>query len=160
MSFWFYWKILIVGGGSVLTKKTYKTANGLEIEADLVFWTFGNKLNNESLQNHFGPVLNVQGRINHLQVEGYTNIFALGDIIPIPEFKTSYHAVEHANVASHNIHTLETSKDPSKAHKSMKPTILCSFGPNDGVGEINGFVIGGFFAKLLKAKSLFIDIME
>ncbi|KYQ93160.1 putative apoptosis inducing factor [Tieghemostelium lacteum] len=145
-------------------RKTYTTESGRQIEADLVFWTVGNKLNNESLQTHFAGVLNDQGRIkvnNSLQVEGHQNIFAIGDINSIPELKTSYHAGAHGGVAASNIIAIESAKDKSniklKEHKSMKPTMLCSFGPKDGIGQLNGWVLGKTIGSLLKSKNLFAD---
>ncbi|KYQ93161.1 putative apoptosis inducing factor [Tieghemostelium lacteum] len=132
-------------------RKTYTTESGKQIEADLVFWTVGNKLNNEPLQTHFAGVLNDQGRIkvnNSLQVEGYQNIFAIGDINSISELKTSYHATSHAETAASNINAIESAKDKNnvklKEHKSQSPMMVASFGPKDGVGQVYGLVISGF----------------
>lgn len=145
-------------------RKTYTTESGKQIEADLVFWTVGNKLNNEPLQTHFAGVLNDQGRIkvnNSLQVEGYQNIFAIGDINSISELKTSYHATSHAETAASNINAIESAKDKNnvklKEHKSQSPMMVASFGPKDGVGQVYGLVISGFVVSLIKSKELFVD---
>ncbi|KYQ93971.1 hypothetical protein DLAC_11604 [Tieghemostelium lacteum] len=148
----------------VSEKSVYTTDSGRQLEADLVFWTVGNKLNNTPLQNHFYKALNENGRVKvnrQLQVEGYQNIFAVGDINNIDEMKNAYHAHYHGTIAANNIISLDSSKDKINAklssHKSMKPSLVVSFGPSDGIGQMYGWYIGSYFATIIQSKHLFTD---
>lgn len=55
----------------------------------------------------------------HLQVEGYDNIYAIGDCAHVTEPKMAYHAGLHANVVVTNIINSLTQK-PLKTYKPGK----------------------------------------
>ncbi|EGG21756.1 putative apoptosis inducing factor [Cavenderia fasciculata] len=139
--------------------KTYDTDKG-PVEADLVFWSIGNKTNNEYLQTHFATQLDQAGRIKvngSLQVEGHDNVFAIGDITNVDELKTSYNAAYHAAVVSKNIQALESKKKLS-VHKPSGVMISVSLGRKDGITQLpNGMILGGFMTAAVKSKGLFIS---
>ncbi|NWU90052.1 AIFM2 factor, partial [Upupa epops] len=92
----------------------------------------------------------------YLQVEGYENIYAIGDCADLKEAKMAYHAKLHANVAVTNIiHSL--------THKSLKTyepgsaTFLLSMGRNDGVGQVNGYYVGRLLVSIAKSRDLFVS---
>lgn len=55
----------------------------------------------------------------HLQLEGYENIYAIGDCADLREPKMAYHAALHANIAVTNIINSLTQK-PLKTYKPGK----------------------------------------
>lgn len=59
----------------------------------------------------------------HLQLEGYENIYAIGDCAHLEEPKMAYHAGLHANIAVTNILNSLTHK-PLKTYKPGKVTSI------------------------------------
>ncbi|GAM23566.1 hypothetical protein SAMD00019534_067410, partial [Acytostelium subglobosum LB1] len=142
--------------------RTYQTSNG-EVEADLVFWCVGNKINNELLQENFGGALDEHGHIKvneHLQVEGHDNVFAIGDITNTKELKTYYNAKYHAAIICTNLKACE-SKKKLAVYKPSGPLIFVSVGKNDGLAQTaGGTVIPGFVVKMVKSRGLFISMVQ
>ncbi|XP_008104845.1 ferroptosis suppressor protein 1 isoform X2 [Anolis carolinensis] len=93
---------------------------------------------------------------DHLQVEGYDNIYAIGDCADVKEPKMAYHAGLHADVAVTNIINSLTQK-PLKIYTPGSLTFLISMGSNDGVGQISGIYIGHFLVTVAKSKDLFVS---
>ncbi|XP_060053956.1 ferroptosis suppressor protein 1 isoform X2 [Erinaceus europaeus] len=95
-------------------------------------------------------------RVNeYLQVEGFSNIYAIGDCADLKEPKMAYHANLHANIAVANI--LNSLKQrPLKAYKPGGLTFLLSMGRNDGVGQISGFYVGRLMVRLAKSRDLLV----
>eukprot|EP01133_Synstelium_polycarpum_P005677 gene5677-6557_t len=139
--------------------RTYTTISGTAIEADLVFWCLGTKLNSEAYQVGFADKMTEHGRLRvnpTLQVEGYENIFAIGDITNIEELKTAYNAAYHANVTAKNISILASDKVGKLAIHKPSPSIMAlSVGRKGGVAQINGgVVLGGFLTSKIKSNVL------
>ncbi|KAK5580843.1 hypothetical protein RB653_000867 [Dictyostelium firmibasis] len=149
-----------------VSTKTYKTEKGVSIEADLVIWTVGIKLNNESYKSNFSNVINESGQLKvnlSCQVQGYDNIFAVGDITDFDELKTSYNASYHGGVVAKVIDGLSKGKsgDQLAKHKPSPPMIGLSLGPKDGVTQISSSMnLGSFLTRMLKSKGLFISKLQ
>ncbi|KAN0000285.1 hypothetical protein ACTFIZ_000739 [Dictyostelium cf. discoideum] len=144
--------------------KTYKTKNGLSIESDFVIWTVGIKLNNESYKSNFSNEINEIGQIKvnqSCQVQGYDNIFAIGDITDFDELKTSYNAISHGNIVAKVIKDLsngQKNKNQLSKHKLPGPIIGLSLGPKDGITQINSNLnFGSFITRILKSNNLLIN---
>nr|XP_020017625.1 apoptosis-inducing factor 2 isoform X2 [Castor canadensis] len=96
-------------------------------------------------------------RVNEfLQVEGYSNVYAIGDCADVKEPKMAYHAGLHANVVVANI-VNSLKQRPLKAYKPGALTFLLSMGRNDGVGQISGFYVGRLMVRLAKSRDLFVS---
>jgi len=84
----------------------------------------------------------------HLQVKGYKNIFALGDIIvmndqPVP--KLAQTAVQEAKVVAQNIARLQKKKPLIPYEVKLKGSLV-SLGTRQGAGTIFGMTVKGLFA--------------
>ncbi|EGC30594.1 hypothetical protein DICPUDRAFT_83476 [Dictyostelium purpureum] len=140
---------------------TYTTEKGEQIEADLLIWTVGIKINSEAYTNsHFQNSINQQGQIKvnaSLQVEGFKNIFAVGDVTDTKEFKTAFNASTHAKVVAKVIEAVNKNSNKLPTHTPSKPVMILALGKSDGVFQLpNQMVMGSFLSKLLKSKTLFI----
>lgn len=123
-------------------KRTYETKNSkTSITADLAFLCTGAHVNNRSLMNgSLKTKINpATGRLivnNYLQVDGYENIFAIGDICD-KQAKLAYLAGEQANYVGKLIPQLQNKKSNPKEYSAQtKPAILISLGRNGGVGQL------------------------
>ncbi|XP_076773063.1 ferroptosis suppressor protein 1 isoform X1 [Arvicanthis niloticus] len=147
-----------------------ETDKGTEVATNLVIVCNGIKINNSAYRSAFGD-LNMASscpaesklasngalRVNEfLQVEGYSNIYAIGDCADIKEPKMAYHAGLHANIAVANI-VNSMKQRPLKPYKPGALTFLLSMGRNDGVGQISGFYVGRLMVRLAKSRDLFIS---
>ncbi|XP_049646454.1 ferroptosis suppressor protein 1 [Suncus etruscus] len=135
------------------------TDKGTEVACNLVIVCNGIKINSQAYRSALEGRLASNGavRVNeHLQVEGHSNIYAIGDCTDLQEPKMAYHAGLHASIAVANI--VNTAKQrPLKAYKPGGLTFLLSMGRNDGVGQISGFYVGRLMVRLAKSRDLFIS---
>ncbi|XP_012579303.1 PREDICTED: apoptosis-inducing factor 2 isoform X3 [Condylura cristata] len=96
-------------------------------------------------------------RVNeYLQVEGCSNVYAIGDCADVKEPKMAYHAGLHASIAVANIIS-SMKQRPLKAYKPGGLTFLLSMGRNDGVGQISGYYVGRLMVRLAKSRDLFVS---
>uniref|UniRef100_W5N3P8 Ferroptosis suppressor protein 1 n=1 Tax=Lepisosteus oculatus TaxID=7918 RepID=W5N3P8_LEPOC len=122
-----------------LTNMTQKNTTvirdkGTEITADLVIPCTGNKVNSTTYSA--AMVDNGALRVKaHLQVEGWENVYAVGDCADVKEPKMAYHAGLHAGVAVTNIIHSLTNK-PLSCYKPGYMTMLA--GRDGGVGQFSG----------------------
>ncbi|XP_045921222.1 ferroptosis suppressor protein 1-like [Micropterus dolomieu] len=89
----------------------------------------------------------------HLQVEGFSNVFAVGDCANVSEPKMAYHAGLHATVAVSNIDNSLSGKALTSYHTG-NVTMLLAMGHNDGVGQFNGLKLPRFLVALGKSRDL------
>ncbi len=132
-------------------KKTYVTQKTqTNITADLTFICTGARINNKSLLNSpLKPKLNPEtGRIivnNYLQVDGFENIFAIGDISD-KEPKFAYLAKEQGDYVAKLIPLIQQKKPYPKEYRSHRyPAMLLSIGRNGGLAQLpnkSGTIIG------------------
>ncbi|ELW65724.1 Apoptosis-inducing factor 2 [Tupaia chinensis] len=136
-----------------------QTDKGTEVATNLVLLCNGIKVNSSAYRDAFENRLASNGalRVNeYLQVEGYSNVYAIGDCADVREPKMAYHAGLHANVAVTNI-VNSMKQRPLKAYKPGALTFLLSMGRNDGVGQISGFYVGRLMVRLAKSRDLFVS---
>ncbi len=145
-------------------KKTYITeVNKINITADLTFICTGARVNNKSLLNSsLKTKINPQtGRLivnNYLQVDGFENIFAIGDICD-KEQKFAFIAADQAKFVAKLIVLLKNKKSYPKEYQiHSDPMIAVSIGRNGGVAQLpitGGIVVGSLIVKHLKSKEMF-----
>ncbi|KAG8507373.1 Apoptosis-inducing factor 2 [Galemys pyrenaicus] len=136
-----------------------QTDKGTEVAANLVIVCSGIKVNSTAYRSAFESRLASTEalRVNrHLQVEGCSNVYAIGDCADLKEPKMAYHAGLHANIAVANI-VNSLKQRPLKAYKPGGLTFLMSMGRNDGVGQISGYYVGRLLVRLAKSRDLFIS---
>ncbi|XP_050815576.1 ferroptosis suppressor protein 1 isoform X2 [Gopherus flavomarginatus] len=136
-----------------------KTEKGREIAADMVILCTGIKINSSAYSSAFGDKLASNGALKvnqYLQVEGYDNIYAIGDCADVKEPKMAYHAGLHANIVVTNIINSLTQKS-LKTYQPGSLTFLLSMGRNDGVGQINGCYVGRLVVTIAKSRDLFVS---
>ncbi|XP_004386432.1 ferroptosis suppressor protein 1 [Trichechus manatus latirostris] len=136
-----------------------QTDKGTEVATNLVILCSGIKINSSAYRSAFESRLVSNGalRVNeYLQVEGYSNIYAIGDCADVKEPKMAYHAGLHANIVTTNI-VNSMKQRPLKAYKPGALTFLLSMGRNDGVGQISGFYVGRLMVRLVKSRDLFVS---
>lgn len=132
-------------------KQTYLTEKtGTSITADLTFICTGTRINNKSLLNSpLSSKINPQtGRLsvnNYLQIEGYENIFAIGDISD-KEGKYAYLAGEQGEYVAKLISLLDRKKPyPREYQIHPNPAMFLTIGRSGGVGQLpnkSGTVVG------------------
>lgn len=132
-------------------QKTYVTEKTkTKISADLTFICTGTRLNNRSLMNGpFKSKINPQtGRLmvnNHLQVDGYENIFAIGDIAD-KEDKFAYLAGQQGEYVGKFIPQIHQKKTNLKEYQPhLNRAIFLSLGRNNGVAQLptkSGTIVG------------------
>lgn len=98
------------------------------------------------------------------QLEVYDHIFAIGDIVDLPESKIFVNAKNHGGVAAANILTLihdaSTPTSSLKAYKTGPKIMIVSIGPKGGAGQLFGFVVGSWMAWIAKSRTLFVDAFQ
>uniref|UniRef100_A0A3Q2P824 Ferroptosis suppressor protein 1 n=1 Tax=Fundulus heteroclitus TaxID=8078 RepID=A0A3Q2P824_FUNHE len=90
---------------------------------------------------------------DHLQVQGFSNVFAVGDCADLPEPKLAYHAGLHASVAVTNIINSVSGKQLT-TYQPGSVTMLLAMGRDDGVGQFNGFRLPRWLVALGKSRDL------
>ncbi|XP_071419665.1 ferroptosis suppressor protein 1 [Pithys albifrons albifrons] len=136
-----------------------RTEKGTEVVVDMVVLCTGIKINSSAYAAAFGDKMasNDALKVNkHLQVEGYENIYAIGDCADLKEPKMAYHAGLHADVVVTNIINSLTHK-PLKTYEPGSLTFLLSMGRNDGVGQVNGYYVGRLLVTIAKSRDLFVS---
>ncbi|XP_036591326.1 ferroptosis suppressor protein 1 [Trichosurus vulpecula] len=136
-----------------------KTDKGTQLVANLVIVCNGVKINSSAYSDALGGKMASNGALvvnDYLQVEGFSNIYAIGDCADVKEPKMAYHAGLHAKVAVTNI--VNSLKQTSlKTYKPGALTFLLSMGRNDGVGQISGFYVGRLMVRFAKSQDLFVS---
>ncbi|XP_020830864.1 ferroptosis suppressor protein 1 isoform X1 [Phascolarctos cinereus] len=136
-----------------------KTDKGTQLAANLVILCNGVKINSSAYSSSLGDQMAANGALlvnDHLQVQGFNNIFAIGDCANVKEPKMAYHAGLHANVVVTNI-VNSLKQKPLKTYRPGALTFLLSMGRNDGVGQISGFYIGRLLVRFAKSRDLFVS---
>ncbi|UJR17285.1 hypothetical protein I4U23_004179 [Adineta vaga] len=147
-------------------EKTFLTENKKQsITADLTFICTGAPVNNKSLmKSDLAEKIDPQNgrlRVNgYLQVEGCTNIFAIGDISN-KENQMAYYAEIQAEYVASLIRLIEGKKSyPKEYQASQYPVMFVTVGRNGGTGQLpikSGLVVGNMLVKLIKSKDMFIS---
>ncbi|KAJ7785799.1 FAD/NAD-P-binding domain-containing protein [Mycena metata] len=143
-----------------------KTRKGSVIEADLVVPTRGPRPRTEFVAKSLGAsVLDERKQIKvqpTLQLLQHPDIFAVGDAIDTAEQKQAIKAGAHSAIVVANIIAyLDDPKRPLKAYKpSTRESIVVTNGKGGGrsyIALLWGFVLGDWFTRLIKAKTLLVS---
>ena len=115
----------------VTGRRTVKTEKGESIEADIVLYCGGAKVNTSAFAATFADKLDEKGRLKvnqYLQVEGHEKIFAAGDCANVKESKQGYSAgLQGAFLASTIL--LHVDKKALKEYKTTPPGMFLTIGP-------------------------------
>ncbi|XP_070771769.1 ferroptosis suppressor protein 1 [Enoplosus armatus] len=132
------------------------TDKGDRLTTDLIICCIGLKVNSAAYASSFSGCLADDGALkvnDHLQVEGFSNVFAVGDCANVNEPKMAYHAGLHATVAVSNIANSLSGKELS-SYRTGNVTMLLAMGYNDGVGQFNGLKLPRCLVALGKSRDL------
>jgi NADH dehydrogenase FAD-containing subunit len=153
---------------------TYRDARGDVVDADLSFWATGTTPNTLWLRlaGH-GDWLNGTGHVKvdrMLRVEGWPDVFAVGDVNDVGELKVTPAALAQAEVAAHNIRVYLRSsgrhrKQPRSYRAVHRTPLIVPFGSADGVTMLpvpggESAVLGSRVTTLAKAKTLMTPFMR
>ncbi|KAF7710517.1 apoptosis-inducing factor 2 [Silurus meridionalis] len=133
-----------------------KTDKSEQFTVDLIICCAGNKINSNAYRSSLGQCLAPDGALKvnkHMQVEGFDNIYAVGDCANVKEPKMAYHAGLHAKVAVVNIINSLAGKALT-SYNTGNVTMLLAMGRDDGVGQFNGYKLPRFLVTLGKSKGL------
>lgn len=142
--------------------KKYYTNKNTFVEADLTFLCTGIKPSSESLKSEFSQVLDSKNYIKvnkKLQVNGYKNIFAAGDIISLDIEKTAQEAKIQADLVARNIIALEKKKRLQEYVPKTRLLVI-SLGRWNGIFAWKNFVFSGFIPPVLKSLIEFKEIIK
>ncbi len=148
-------KVKIIFNEFVIKNKgnIYLTDKKTKIKADLVFLCVGIKPNYRCMSKSLSYCLNERKAIivnEYLQVKGFSNVFAAGDITDVKEEKTAQNAEKQAEAVVKNIINLEKGKNLEKY--LPKPRIMViSLGKWDGILVYKNFVLTGTIPGILKS---------
>ena len=131
----------------------YITNKKRKIKTDMVFLCTGITPNYDFMKKNFKDKLNHEGFIKvneYLQVEGYNNIFAAGDITNRTEEKTAQNAGRQARIMVKNIFAWEKKGNLIQYHSKRTPLVI-SLGKYNGILDTGKFVLTGLIPGLLKS---------
>ncbi|XP_047458442.1 apoptosis-inducing factor 2 [Mugil cephalus] len=132
------------------------TDRGLTLTTDLLLCCTGCRVNSSAYASAFADSMADNGALKvnaHLQVAGFSNVYAVGDCADVNEPKMAYHAGLHAAVAVSNIDNSVRGKDLTDYHTG-NVTMLLAMGRDDGVGQFNGWQLPRFLVTLGKSRDL------
>ncbi|MFD0004119.1 NAD(P)/FAD-dependent oxidoreductase [Streptomyces sp. NPDC127178] len=153
---------------------TYRDARGNVLEADRSFWATGTTPNTLWLRlAGLGSWLTGTGHVKvdqALRVQGWLDVFAVGDVNDATEVKITPAALAQADLAAHNIRAYLNSagkhrKEPRSYRAVHRTPLIVPFGPADGVTMLpvpggETAVLGGRTTTLAKAKTLMTPYMR
>lgn len=142
------------------------TRGGKTLEGDLVVIARGNRPATEFVSSLGSGVLNERGQIKvqpTLQLQSHPNIFAAGDAIDWDEQKQVAKYPAHGDVIITNVLAVLEKRTSTAQYKGGPELIIVTNGKNAGVaylGFLWGIVLGNWFAKMLKSKTLMVDMVR
>jgi NADH dehydrogenase FAD-containing subunit len=131
----------------------FLTDGGKKIKADLAFLCTGIKPNFDFMNYQFSDKLNENNQIkvnNHLQVEGFRNIFAAGDVNDRLVEKTAQNSRHQGKIVAKNIISLEKNIR-LKEYSSKTTPLVISLGKWDGIFSWKNFVFTGIIPGIMKS---------
>ncbi|TPX34682.1 hypothetical protein SmJEL517_g02749 [Synchytrium microbalum] len=155
--------ILPNGADYSLTPATVKSESGKEYTADVVYLAVGNaKFNTEAIADGLGEgVLNEKKEVKvkeTLQVVGFDNIFALGDIIDTKTPKVGFVTQSQGPIIAKNLASILANKPLTGKWTSASALDVMgvAFGPAHGVVYTPLGIFGNFTARMMKSKTIFL----
>ncbi|KAG0562401.1 hypothetical protein KC19_9G143200 [Ceratodon purpureus] len=141
----------------------YVTKKGIAIQADAHFVCVGKRVGSSWLRgSDLENVLDKEGRLmvdRNMRVQGYSYVFALGDVCDTNEIKQGYLATKQAAVVIENMK--KHIKDPYTAKlteykPATTPFAIVSLGRNLGLMQMPLGTLVGRLPGMLKSKDLFV----
>lgn len=130
----------------------FLTDKNRTVDADICFWCAGIKSDAGFLSEAFAGVVTEQKTVavnECLQVVGFPNVFAGGDVTNVQEEKTAQNAERHGHVIAGNIIRHAGEKPLARYHGHVGPLVI-SLGDWYGLFVWKGFVWSGVLPGLLK----------
>jgi len=137
--------------------------NGETVNGDFLFLATGNLINSSLLAKLDETLLEGNGAVkvtSTLQLPGYENIFAVGDITNTKEAKTSYVASLQAAVAAKNLIAMIKGRPLAQYKPQTSLMMLVTFGPKGGAANTPIGVLGPMLSSIVKSRALFIGMFE
>ncbi len=132
--------------------KSVETDKGTKIDSNIVFSCMGIKPNSDFMIGKMKKYIDEKGFIlvnDSLQVEGFNNIFAVGDVNSSKVEKTAQNAKNEVKIVVDNILALENGKELTKYNEERTPVVI-SLGKYNGILEYKGFVFTGIIPAFIK----------
>ncbi|XP_076018785.1 ferroptosis suppressor protein 1 [Genypterus blacodes] len=132
------------------------TDKGTKLNTDLILCCTGSRVNSDAYAASLSGSLAEDGALKvnqHLQVQGFSNVYAVGDCANVDEPKMAYHAALHAAVAVGNIVNSLRGKELTSYHTG-NVTMLLALGRDDGVGQFAGVRLPRLLVALGKSRDL------
>jgi NADH dehydrogenase FAD-containing subunit len=156
-------KVIVPKTSDLISEGSLVTSTGQQIEADLILWCLGGSSKTGYLEKHYSHAISAQGGVKvtpHLQVEGTTNLFALGDLANLAENKMAIHTLRQVSVVANNINNLMKGKISLYTYKARPkdPTMFITLGRKTGVSHIPyiGVVTSSWLNRLGKAEHMLV----
>ncbi len=130
----------------------FVTEKGREVDADIGIWCGGIQPNAGFLSGFEEFVFSEKGALKtspHLNLPGYSNIFAGGDVNDVREEKTAYNADRHGHLISENIIRSVEGEDLLSYEKRSYPMLL-SLGSRDGTLSYSKWTLSGLVPRIMK----------
>ncbi|MSS84014.1 FAD-dependent oxidoreductase [Actinomycetaceae bacterium WB03_NA08] len=146
-----------------------ETKAGQPIEADIWFQCYGAQPASGFLRGtEFGSALNQDGTIKvqpTLQVQGFDNVYAVGDITDVPESKRADAARHQARVVVANIAEQIEGNTPDVIYRPTKEWVVLPLGPELGASQLldadgNTRVIGASQTAEIKGTDLMVSVIR
>jgi apoptosis-inducing factor 2 len=145
-------KVVLGDRAVTFDKRDVVTKKGQTILSDVSFSCVGISPHSGFVKKSYSKAVNERGAVvvnPFLQVAGFENVFAGGDVTSVNEEKTAQNAEKHAHVIAKNIKHLEKKEKLESYSKGDKPMII-SLGKWHGVIEYKGYTLTGLIPGLLK----------
>jgi len=130
--------------------------------ADLVIPTFGSRPNTSFIRTLGSNVIASDDCVlvePTLELQGHPGVFAVGDIIHWRECKQAAKGNAHVAVVAPNVVSFLEGRPLAKKYKGSIEMIIVPVGKTGGAGYVDllwGIVLGDWFARMVKAKDLFV----
>ena len=141
---------------------TVETTAGEAIRAQMWFRAYGNKQESDFLNSELMAARRWDGRISvdpTMQVKGFPNVFAVGDVNDVPETKRAYTAMAQARVAAKNIAKLIEGQEATHEYLPRRGRIIMPLGPEGGASQVEledgtQAIVGATETAQMKGKDL------
>ncbi|CAL9089482.1 unnamed protein product [Musa acuminata var. zebrina] len=146
-------------------QRSFTTSAGATITADCHFVCAGRPLGSSWLQHTLlKDNLDRFGRLKvdeNLRVRGRKNVFAIGDVVDLPEIKQGFSARKHAAVAAKNMKLLlrggkEEKMAVYKPRSAAATPAVVSLGRRQAVAQFPFTTVSGYIPGLFKSKDLYV----